>query len=267
MIPILFSIGSIHISTLSISIIISWVVWSFLFWRSMRSQGIDETNTFDIMFYSTITALFGSRLFYVVFHASEFADTYLKIVAFWIVPGLSLYGGLIVGGLTIFILSKRVSIRFAAISDIIAFSLLPSLVIGYAGGFLSGSLPYKQYTYSFFILSKIVHVSINMSFVLFFSTLLLVLVLRMYSKVHQHWSPGQRSIVSGFWFGLLLFCIEFTSLASKIFNVFTIGQLLALSLMSESLGMWYVKGGKKYIHHGLSYIKNLKKFRYTKHKK
>ena len=89
----LFTHRTLHIYiVLAYALVLSWCVFSFLFWRALRSDGIDEDKIFDLTFYSTIVAFVFSRIFFVALNWDLFADTGLRIFAIWVQPGLSLYG-------------------------------------------------------------------------------------------------------------------------------------------------------------------------------
>jgi prolipoprotein diacylglyceryltransferase len=66
MAPILFSIGPIHLYSYSVFIILAWGIFSFLFWRMLRGDGVDEDKIFNFTFYSTLSAFVCARIFFVV---------------------------------------------------------------------------------------------------------------------------------------------------------------------------------------------------------
>src|SRR3989344_1760891 len=146
MFPILFSIGSIHIFSFSIFLVLSWVIFSFIFWKSLRRNVSDEQQVFDLMFYSTLASLVASRLTFVAFHWQLFADTPLKIFAFWVQPGLSLFGGLFGCIATLLLKMRQYKLRLAFISDALAFSLPSALLVGEIGSFLDGTVVGKATT-------------------------------------------------------------------------------------------------------------------------
>src|SRR5574340_1168436 len=106
MYPLLLSIGPVHIYSLSVFIITGWLVYSFLFWRALRESGIEEDKIFDLTFYSTLVGLVTARALFVFLNWNLFSETWLKIIALWVTPGLSLYGAFVGGLMTLVALSR-----------------------------------------------------------------------------------------------------------------------------------------------------------------
>ncbi|MEK7129407.1 MAG: prolipoprotein diacylglyceryl transferase family protein, partial [Patescibacteria group bacterium] len=139
MYPMLLSIGGVHIASFSVFLILAWLVWSFLFWKMLRSQAVDEERIFDLTFYATLAALAGGRAGYVLTHPDQFAGDWLATVALWVAPGLSLYGSLVAGLLVLVYLARRYTIRLGHVLDALAFAFPAALAVGEVGALLDGS--------------------------------------------------------------------------------------------------------------------------------
>ena len=122
MYPILISIGAIHMYAISIALVLAWLVFSFLFWRHLRSNGIDEDKIFDITFWATLYGGIVSRVVYVALHWEIFSDTWLRIIAIWVAPGFSVYGAIVGVLVALLFLSKREKVRLGHLLDAFAYS-------------------------------------------------------------------------------------------------------------------------------------------------
>src|SRR5260221_8388469 len=136
--PLLFSIGLLHVYSLSVCTVVAWLVFSFLFWRQLRSNGIDEDKIFDLTFYATLVAFIMSRAFFVFLNWELFASTWLKIFALWVQPGLSLYGAFVGALMTLVSMSRASTVRLGHVLDAVALSFPAAIVVGLVGVFMAG---------------------------------------------------------------------------------------------------------------------------------
>jgi len=245
MYPILFSIGPVHIYSFSLLLPFSWLVFSFLFWRELRSQGIDEDKIFDLMFYATLVGFVSARAGYVIFHWELFAATWLKIFAIWVQPGFALYGAVVGALATLIFLSRKQKVRLGAVLDAFALSFPGALLVGLIGGLLDGtvvgriaSVPWTiRYVGS---VGRRHPVQLYELIAIIITIGILRLVARRSTK--EKWPYG----VVGVWF-FLLFCIfmfplEFVK-ESRVYWSLSANQWILIALFAEALGAFYVRGG------------------------
>lgn len=246
MFPILFSIGPVHIFSFSIFLVLSWVIFSFMFWKALRRVVEDEQQIFDLMFYSTLAAVLASRLTFVAFHWQLFADTPLKIFAFWVQPGLSLYGGLFGCIMTLLFKMRQYKLRLAFISDALAFSLPSAFLIGQVGSLLDGTVIGKETNLPFTVryaghigARHPVQIYIMLTLILIIALLLLL----QKKAVKDSWSFG----IMGIWFFLLyslsMFVLEFLQESSVYFSYLSANQWVLIAVFAQTLGAFYVRGG------------------------
>lgn len=246
MFPILFSIGPVHIFSFSIFLVLSWVIFSFIFWKALRRVVDDEQQIFDLMFYSTLVAIVASRLTFVAFHWSLFADTPLKIFAFWVQPGLSLYGGMFGCIVTLLFKVRQYKLRLAFISDALAFSLPFAILVGEIGSFLDGTEVGKETSLPWAV-RYVGHLGSRHPIQLYAIVLLIVimsvLVLLQKKAVKDKWPYG----LMGIWFFLLyspsLFGLEFIKESSVYFSYLSANQWVLIAVFAQTLGAFYVRGG------------------------
>jgi len=243
--PILFAIGHLHIYSLSIFLILSWLVFSFLFWRELRTDGVDEDKIFDLMFYATLVGFIVSRAGFVVFHWNLFADTWLRIFAIWVQPGFALYGAIAGALLTLIFLSRREKVRLGTVLDAFAMSFPGALLVGLIGGFLDGTVVGKVSRLPWAI-RYVGFVGRRHPIQLYEIAVCIVLIIILYvlsqKSTKEKWAYG----VAGVWFFLLfslfMFPLEFLK-ESHVYWTLSANQWILVALFAEALGAFYVRGG------------------------
>lgn len=250
MYPILFSIGSIHIFSFSIFLVLSWAIFSFVFWKTLRRVVSDEQQVFDLMFYSTLVSIVTSRLTFVAFHFQLFADTPLKIFAFWVQPGLSLYGALFGCIVTLLFKMRQYKLRLAFISDALAFSLPPALLVGEIGSLLDGTEIGKATLLPFgvrYIGQLGLRHPIQLYRMIVLALIIGILILLQKKAVKDKWPYG----LMGIWFFLLysfsMFVLEFLQESGVYFSYLSANQWVLIAVFAQTLGAFYVRGGGREI--------------------
>lgn len=244
--PILVSFGSLHIFNLSVFLIVAWVTFSFLFWKQLRNQAIEEEKIFDLMFYSTLTSFVAARTVFVIFHFDKFSHSLLRILALWVQPGLSFYGGLFAGVAALLVLTKRKKVRFGLVLDSLALSLPLSFVVGAIGSFLDGTVVGKLSTYAWAV-RYIGHPGarhpIQVYEILFFIGMIIALYFIDKRATKHSWSLG----LVGIWFFLFLslgmFAIELVQEGSVYFLGLSANQWILIACFAEAVGALYVRSG------------------------
>ncbi len=246
MFPILFSIGTVHVFSFSVFVLFAWSVFSFLFWRKLRSQGVFEQQIFDLMFYSTLVGLVFSRAVFVLTHAPLFVDNMLKIVALWVQPGLSFYGGFLASTLTLLYLGRTYKVRVGMILDVVAVSLPWALVIGKIGSLLDGSEAGKlaSIPWAVNIVGSVGARHPVQIYELVALVVLGMILLTLERRAErQKWPYG----VVGVWFFLLFtpifFALEFFKESTLYYAQISANQWVLIALFAEALGAFYVRGG------------------------
>lgn len=244
--PILFSIGPVSLFSLSLFIILAWVVFSFMFWRQLSDYGVQEAKVYDLMFYGTLIAFVCARAVYVVLNWSQFSENILKIITIWLVPGLSFYGGLIGAVIFMMIYAKTNKVRVSFILDALAVSLPAGMIMGNIGSFLDGTVVGKV-TKLPWAVNYIGHTGYRHPVQLYN----LVLLLLVYSAVilirqkgdQKKWPYG----ISGIWFfflsGITAFFIEFLTESGLYFIGLRVNQWVLIAIIGQALGSLYVFGG------------------------
>lgn len=249
MFPILFSIGSIHIYSFSIFLILSWLLWSFLFWRHLRSLAVSEEPIFDAMFVTTIVTLVASRLSFVVTHPQFFSDNWLKVVALWVQPGLSLFGGLIVAVVTLVFFAMKYKVRVAYMLDAFAVSFMWAYTVGLVGSFLDGSVVGIPVPPRWFGVSYAGHMGLRHPVQLY--SLICMIVIMIAISIFRHlakkyaWRDGTISMWFFMLFSAAMFGVEFVTEHTVYWGSLSANQWVLVGIFGQSLGAFYVRGGGK----------------------
>jgi len=244
--PIFIAIGSVHIYSFSVFLVLSWFVCSFVFWKMLRSDGIDEDKIFDLTFYATLNAAILSRLTFVVTHWDLFRDTMLKIAAFWVQPGLSLYGAVLGGLGTLLILSKFQKVRLGYIVDAFAFAFLGAFLVGSIGVLMDGSVAGTITTLPWGIryvgMEGIRHPVQLYELIAGIGIMTITLFIK--RKCDQDKRPYG---VTGIWFFfiycLVMFPLELLKDSHVYLGTLRVNQWILIAFFAESLGALYVRGG------------------------
>lgn len=140
----LFRIGPLTINSYGIMLALAFIMGIFLAIKKAEKKGIDSNTIVNLAFIVMISAIVGSRLFYVLFHLSEFKGrwiyTFLPIQPDGTIGlgGLIFLGGFIGALLSGAIYVYRKELSFWKVVDSVAPSLALGLFFGRIGCFLNG---------------------------------------------------------------------------------------------------------------------------------
>jgi prolipoprotein diacylglyceryltransferase len=136
MLPILFEFGPIRISTFGFFVAVSFVISSFILWRSLKDDYPEEDIlTLTILLY--FGGILGARLLYILTNFPLFGASVTRMLLWGKYPGFSFFGGLvaILGILKWW--SKKHNWDFWLLADFSALAFYLSLVFLFLGSFLS----------------------------------------------------------------------------------------------------------------------------------
>ncbi len=127
--PVLIRIGPLAIHTYGVLVASGFLLGLALAVRQAMKEGISPERIIDIGFYVILSAIAGSRLFFVAINAGHYIQHPLDIFKIW-EGGLVFYGGLISALPVAIWYIKKHNLDLWSIADIFA----PSLAIGHALG-------------------------------------------------------------------------------------------------------------------------------------
>ncbi len=136
MLPTLFKLGGLPVSSFGFFLLLSFFLSSFIIWRIIRFYDVDEEKTTDLLLLTLIVSLLTSRLYFIAAHLQVF-DSLEKIILINKYPGLSFWGAFIGGFLSLRLFSLRFKLSFWKIADYTQAALFLSLSISSLGCLLS----------------------------------------------------------------------------------------------------------------------------------
>lgn len=137
MLPILFSIGVIPVSSFGLFLALGFLAGIFVSWRIAKAYDLDENKILDLGLLVFFGGLIFARAYFVIINHQYFTDlSHIFLINLY--PGLSLWGGLIGGALFLKILTVRAKLNFWQITDMASVGLMMGLVFGSIGCFLGG---------------------------------------------------------------------------------------------------------------------------------
>ena len=107
----------------------------YCYYRS-KEEGIKLDDLLDMAIYTVIFGILGARLYYVLFSLDEYNNLY-EAIAIW-EGGLAIYGAIIAGALTVFVICKIKKIVFTKAFDMAAPAVMIGQILGRWGNFFNG---------------------------------------------------------------------------------------------------------------------------------
>jgi phosphatidylglycerol:prolipoprotein diacylglycerol transferase len=140
MFPTILSIGGIHIYSYGVMLFLSFMFGIAIVERRAKKFGIDPRKITDLALWILLAVVLGSRLFYVAFHWSEFANDLIGIIAFWRggLAGLMFYGGFLGAILAGLIFVRINRLPLPKLMDAIAPAIMLGEGLTRIGCFLNG---------------------------------------------------------------------------------------------------------------------------------
>ncbi|MBI3103410.1 prolipoprotein diacylglyceryl transferase [Candidatus Daviesbacteria bacterium] len=138
MLPVLFSIGNISVSSFGVFLGMGFLAGGFLIWRLSRAWDLDEEKILDLSLLTFLTGLIGARIYFVLENWAYFSDSFLKIILFTKYPGFSFWGAFLGGFLGLAYFTRRLRQGFWQFADIFSVGFLAGVIFGNVGCFLGG---------------------------------------------------------------------------------------------------------------------------------
>lgn len=137
MLPTLFTIGTISVSSFGFFLSLGILFALHLIWRLARAWDLPEEKILDLFFLTIFLGFVGARIVFIILNF-EFFDSLQKMILITRYPGLSFWGGLFGGWLALYFLTKRTKLSFWQIADIAAVGVIGGIILGDIGCFLGG---------------------------------------------------------------------------------------------------------------------------------
>lgn len=133
---VLFNIGSFHIYWYSVLILLGILIGLFLVLKESKRKNINKDDIIDISFNTIIWGIIGARIYYVIFNIKTYLPNIISILYIW-EGGLAIYGGIILGFISLVYSAKKKKIKLTILTDLITPSLILAQSIGRWGNFFN----------------------------------------------------------------------------------------------------------------------------------
>lgn len=131
-----FTIFGVEIAYYGLIIGIGIMLGAALAFREARITGQNVDDYVDLALYGVIFAIIGARLYYVIFEWDYYGSHLDKIIKIN-EGGLAIYGGIIGGVTTCYVLSKIKKIPFGRMADTACLGLITGQIVGRWGNFVN----------------------------------------------------------------------------------------------------------------------------------
>ncbi len=138
MLPVLLDLKVVKIYTFGIFLVLAFFWSSYLLWRNIRLTAYKEEDIFDGLFTALAGSLFMGRLVYVILNFNDFGFDLLKFALINGYPGISLFGALLGGFITLYLFFAVKKIKFSEAVDYFVSPLFLAIAFGKLGDFFAG---------------------------------------------------------------------------------------------------------------------------------
>jgi len=208
MLPVLFSIGSITISSFGVFLALGFILGVFLIWRLARAWDLDEEKILDLTLLTFLGGLIGARIYFGLTHPSFFISNPLRILLFNKYPGFSFWGAFLGGWLGLTFFAKRFKWDFWQMADIAAVGFLGGLILADLGCFL-GSCGVGAITKSFLGVQMVGLIGQRWPVQAIEALAFLIVLLNLWSKATHFHQRGKIVSLTLIWIGLIKLSLQF----------------------------------------------------------
>ncbi len=135
-------LGIITIQVWGLMAFLGFLFALFFSIKEGKRNGIDEESIWDVMIFSLIGVIVGSRIFYVILNFREF-NNLIDVLNVYNDGGFSFLGGIIVASILIYIYSKIKKINIYKLADTLVFGTVVAITITRLGCFFIYDHPGK----------------------------------------------------------------------------------------------------------------------------
>lgn len=138
MFPVLANFGPLTIYSFGLLLGLGLLAGTYHVWKHGRAASLPEERLLDGTFLTVLGGLAGARALYVLSNLPLYAEDLLSVIYFW-KGGLSFWGALLGGVLTIMLLSRKFRWPSGQMFDLAAPAVALGSFFGYIGAFLNAS--------------------------------------------------------------------------------------------------------------------------------
>ena len=131
-----FNIFGFNVYYYSLCILLGVIVAYILITREGKKQGLTKEFISDLIFYTLIIGILGARVYYCVFNLDYYLANPSEILKIYN-GGLAIHGGVIAGLIFVYFYTKKKSVSFIKILDIVAPAVIIAQSFGRWGNFFN----------------------------------------------------------------------------------------------------------------------------------
>src|SRR5476649_2015478 len=139
MFPVLFSIHPVTIYTISVFLVLAFLVSGYVFWRKGREEHYQEEELFDAFLLTTVWGIIWARIGFILLNFSHFQLAPIKWLDVFSYPGTYPLLGLAMGIWFLYQRAKKQKWDENEILDFAVLAISAGLVIVSIGSFFDGS--------------------------------------------------------------------------------------------------------------------------------
>lgn len=207
MVPVLFSIGSLSVSSYGVFLALGIGFGIFLVWRLCRAWDLDEEKSLDLTLLTFLGGLLGARIYYAILNLQYFVSSPLNLLLIHKVPGFFFWGGILGGWLTLYYFARRFKMDFWLLADIALVGVLGGLILSDLGCFLGGcniGIPSK----AFFAVTMVGSIGKRWPVQLIGSLLLAFSLLRIWSEALRFHQRGKIASLGFIYIGVIQLILD-----------------------------------------------------------
>ncbi len=144
MLPTLLHIGPVTLSSFGVLAALALLVGTFLIWQHARNHAISDDKIFDNVIVVVASSVIGARIGFVITHVSLFTPNWLRTFLLWSYPGFSVWGGLVLGGVSFWFYSHKQKLVKAIMFDAYGMALPLSVMLMSLATLLDGIVVGKR---------------------------------------------------------------------------------------------------------------------------
>ena len=134
--PAYFTVFGRNIFFYGVFIALGFICGTLYCAANSRRFGIKSDDIYDFMIWLIPLSIIGARLYYVLFRFDYYSQNPGEIIAVW-EGGLAIYGGIIAGVITAWLVTRHKKIPLLAMLDIVIYGLLIGQILGRWGNFMN----------------------------------------------------------------------------------------------------------------------------------
>lgn len=134
--PVALDFGKLQIRWYAICITVGMILAIAYCMYRAKQEGIKMDDLYDMAIFGILFGVIGARAYYVLMSLDKY-DSFLETLYIW-EGGLAIYGGIIAGGITVFVVCRLKKINPLKALDMVAPAVMIGQILGRWGNFFNG---------------------------------------------------------------------------------------------------------------------------------